>query len=331
MVNFGVYLPTFSDHVYSKDLYELNLRTALLAEDLGYNSLWAPDHLQGFTSIVKVGREVHLLECMTLLSSLASLTKKLLIGPSVACALFRNPALLAKMAATLDVISGGRLVLGIGAGWRREEFIGYGYGWESFDSRFSKTKEAIEIVKRLWMEPKVSFKGRYYKMVDGELYPKPIQKPRPPIWLGGVGPKILRLLSEVDGWLAPPLNIEDFKGRLEGFKDKPFYKALELYTCIDLEEDKALVRCREAVENWFGKPLEYVAKYEAKVPLPSGITVRYGATVGNPDRCIKDLEAYIKAGVQHFILHFMPLEETPNQMKLYAEKVIPYIKQNFAP
>ena len=329
MVNFGLYLPTFSDHVYSRALYELNLQTALSAESLGYDSLWAPDHLHGFTSVIKIGREVHLLECMTLLSALASVTKKPLIGPSVACALFRNPALLAKMSATLDVISGGRLVLGIGAGWRREEFIGYGYGWEGFDVRFNKTREAIEIVKRLWMEPKVSFKGEYYRMVDGELYPKPLQKPRPPIWLGGAGPKILRLLREVDGWLAPPLNIEDFKSRLKAFEGRPLQKALELYTCIDLKEDRALERCRKAVEKWFGKPLEDVVRYEAKVPLPSGITVRYGATVGSPDRCIEDVEAYVKEGVQHFILHFMPLEETPEQMKLYAEKVVSYIKQNF--
>jgi len=331
-IKFGVYLPTFSRVKTGRDLWNFCLESALIADKLGFESIWAPDHLLGFDSVERIGEpSIDMLESFTTMTALAQATRSVKIGFSVLCLLFRNPALTAKMAATLDVISNGRLLFGLGAGWRKDEFKSYGYVWKPLKERLEESIEAAEIIKRCWTMDKVYFKGKYYNIDGCEVKPKPLQNPNPPIWFGGVGLKALEGFMRInpDGWLAPPLRLEDLKYRIDAFnmKDRGLTIAMEMYTSIDVASDKALEKARRSVERWFGDSAEKVAEYDTSVQLPGGITVRYGATIGSPDHCIDVISRYAEIGVSHFVLHFMPLEDTVEGLKMYAEKVIPYFSR----
>ncbi|MEM1569617.1 MAG: LLM class flavin-dependent oxidoreductase [Candidatus Bathyarchaeia archaeon] len=329
---FGVYLPTFSRVKTERELWNMCLESALTADKLNFTSILAPDHLLGFDSVERVGEpSIDMLESFTTIAALAQATKKVKIGFSVLCLPFRNPALTAKMAATLDVISNGRLIFGLGAGWREDEFKSYGYTWRTLKERLEESIEAAEIIKKCWTMDKVYFKGRYYNIEGCEVKPKPLQKPTPPIWFGGVGPKAIEGLMRINpnGWLSPPLRLEDLKYRVERFHmvERGLTIAMEMYTSIDVTSDGALEKARKAVEKWFGDPAEKVAEYNTSVQLPGGITVRYGATIGSPEDCIDVIARYAEAGVNHFILHFMPLEDTVEGLKMYAKKVVPYFSE----
>ena len=126
-----------------------------------------------------------------LLSALSTELKKMKIGQIVTCNSYRNPALLAKMVATLDVITNGRAELGIGAGWFKEEYIAYGYQYSSDVERIMQLKESIQIIKKLWIQKIANFQGKYYSVNNATSYPKPVQKPHPTIMVGGSGEKYL--------------------------------------------------------------------------------------------------------------------------------------------
>lgn len=331
-VEFGVYLPTFSRVRTGRRLWDMCLESALTADRLKFSSIWAPDHLLGFDSVERLGEpSIDMLESFTTMAALSQVTKNVRIGFSVLCLLFRNPALTAKMASTLDVISNGRLIFGLGAGWREDEFKSYGYRWRSLKYRLEESIEATEIIRKCWTMDKVYFKGRYYSIEGCEVKPKPIQKPTPPIWFGGVGLKAIEAFMRIspDGWLSPPLRLEDLKYRIEKFHmiERGLTIAMEMYTSVDITSDRALEKARKAVEKWFGDPAEKVAEYNTSVQLPGGIIVRYGATIGSPDDCIDVIARYVEVGVSHFVLHFMPLEDTTEGLKIYAEKIIPYFSE----
>lgn len=334
-LKFGVYLPTFSKNLGARELYEYNLKVARLIEDVGMDSIWAVDHLHAFDTVEKIEKSLNILESTTTLSALAALTKKIYIGTSVISAPFRNPALLAKIATTLDIISNGRLILGIGAGWRKDEFEGYGFKWEDTITRLRRTIEAIDVIKKFWTLPVVNHEGAFYQMKGGQLWPKPIQKPRPRIWFGGVGYKAIELAKYSDGWLAPPLNIEDLKERLERFKEwgielKSFDIGYELFTSVGLSREEAYKQGKAVLERWFGDPLDRIMTYNTEVQLPHGVKVRYGAVVGNVEDCVEGIMKFVRAGVSHFVLHFMPLENSHEGIKIYSEKIIPVVKEQLS-
>ena len=166
----GVFLPFYA--FKSPQTFERVRNVVLECERLGYDSIWLDDHLMyGKTPI---------LECWTTLSALASLTAKIRLGTMVLCNSYRNPALLAKMAATLDVISNGRLELGIGAGVQKDEHEAYGIPFPKPSERIERMKEAVEIIKKLWTEENANYQGKYYTVNEAVCLPKPLQKPHPP-------------------------------------------------------------------------------------------------------------------------------------------------------
>lgn len=138
-----------------------------------------------------------LLECWTSLSALATITSRLRIGTLVTCNSFRFPSLLAKMASTVDNISGGRLEFGISCGWFKQEHLAYGIRFSSFAIRIQQLREALQIIKKMWTEEISTFDGRYYRLENAINYPKPLQKPHPPIWIGGKNVELLKLAAEI--------------------------------------------------------------------------------------------------------------------------------------
>jgi probable F420-dependent oxidoreductase len=175
---------------------------ALRAEEIGFDSFWLPDHLI-FKNPIEQPHGPW--ECWSLLSAMAAVTNRLKLGTLVVCAGFRNPALLAKMADTVDEISGGRLILGLGAGWHEPEHQAYGY---PFENRFARFEESLQIIRPLLREGKLDHSGDFYTMRDAELRPRGPRPQGPPILIGALAtkPRMLRLTAEYadlwNGWLV---------------------------------------------------------------------------------------------------------------------------------
>jgi probable F420-dependent oxidoreductase len=168
---------------------------AELAEALGFYSVSFGDHLFVRVPHLSWGPQVPHLECFMTLSSIAASTRRVRLVPLVAVIPFRNPALLAKMTSTIDQISGGRLIAGLGSGWFRDEFEAYGYGSLSDGERIDRMAEGIRVLKAMWTEEKPSYRGRYYAIDKAYNSPKPVQKPHPPIMIGGAGKKVLEIAA----------------------------------------------------------------------------------------------------------------------------------------
>ena len=169
--------------------YKFSKSISIAADNIGFDSIYAYDHLIPY---YKNDVNKNIFECLTLLSSLTAITKRIKIGQIVTCNSYRNPALLAKIISTLDVISHGRSELGIGAGWYEREYESYGYDFPSHVTRIDQLDEALTIVKAMWSnERSPSFEGKYYTIKDAICNPKPIQKPHPINMVGGSGEKYL--------------------------------------------------------------------------------------------------------------------------------------------
>lgn len=173
--------------------YEAMTNVGLAAEKAGYDSIWVFDH---FHTVPTVEIETTF-EAWTITAGLARDTKTIKIGQMVTCNGYRNPALLAKIASTVDVMSHGRAICGLGAGWYEHEWLAYGYGFPETRDRMRAFREAVEIVVKMWTEEKATFKGEYYS-IDGAINePKGVQKPHIPLWLGGGGEKVtLKLVAQ---------------------------------------------------------------------------------------------------------------------------------------
>ncbi|HYK97229.1 MAG TPA: TIGR03560 family F420-dependent LLM class oxidoreductase [Candidatus Acidoferrales bacterium] len=168
-----------------------------MVDEAGFDHLWLFDHL------VAIHQEGPVFDGWTTLASVAERTKRVRIGLNVTGNLYRHPGLLAKIAVTVDHLSGGRLEMGIGAGWNASEFATYGMPFPtSARERIERLDEACQVLKALWTEPRASFDGRYYQLHDAICEPKPLQRPGPPLWIGGNGPKrTLRVAAKrADVW-----------------------------------------------------------------------------------------------------------------------------------
>ena len=171
---------------------------ARAAEKSGFDSFWVSDHFFGGPGGTP---DRNCLEAWTLLAALARDTTKIRLGVLVAAIQYRNPALQAKMAASVDHISGGRLEFGVGAGWKEDEYRAYGYDFPSAGDRVEQLRDGLEITRRLWQDDRATYHGKHYRIDDAVCAPKPTQRPRPPIWIGGSGPRVMRLAARyADGF-----------------------------------------------------------------------------------------------------------------------------------
>ncbi len=253
------------------------------AESTGFESLWLSDHF--FLRDDSVGTAC--LECWTALTALARDTKTLRLGPMVASQSYRNPALLANIAASLDHISDGRLYFGIGAGWKEVEYRAYGYDFPKPVVRIRQMDETIEIAKKMWTQEKATFKGKYHSVEDALCYPHPVQKPHIPIWVGGTGARLLKVSAKhADAvnfaWSQPP---EFFEERLKVLKNH----------CTKIGRDYDEIR------------------------KSAGLRVRF-TDDESPEVLAERLGEYVSLGIDHFILIFSYGEEI-DTMRLFMEEV----------
>jgi F420-dependent oxidoreductase-like protein len=182
---------------------------AQTAERSSFHSLWVYDHLQDYPSPA----HPEILEAFTLMSLLAGWTERIRIGAMVLCDAYRNPALTAKMAATLDRLTGGRLEFGYGAGWHASEYESYGYAFEPAADRIARMEEGLTVIKALWEGGPASFSGTYYRIRDAVCRPTPQQAPHPPITIGGGGEKLLlrAVARHADIWNYFPIPLAAYE------------------------------------------------------------------------------------------------------------------------
>ena len=288
---------------------------AITADNLGFDSIYAYDHLIPF---FKDDTEKNIFECFTLLSAAATITNKIKIGQIVTCNSYRNPALLAKMLSTLDVISNGRIELGIGAGWYEKEYVAYGYDFSTHITRIRQLDESISIIKELWTRRSASFSGRYYMLKDAICNPKPIQKPHPIIMVGGSGEKYL---LKVVAKHADRYN--NFFGSPDQLKKKI---AVLKEHCNTFRRDYKQIQHSVALPCIITESEVDVNQILARYKRNDKTTKQYlnylvgGITVGIPEKIIKGLNEYVELGITHFIIHFIGLNNSV--LKLFRSKVV---------
>lgn len=282
------------------------------ADDWGYDSLWNFDHFYP----IFVDPEGPCFEGWTTLSALAHATSHARIGHLVNGNTYRHPCVTAKMAATVDHISGGRLNLGIGAGWFELEHKAFGIDFKTVLGRLQALDEACRIIKGMFTQPRTTLHGKHYTVTDALGLPRPMQKPHPPIMIGGTGEKVLlRIVAEhADMWNASA--------------DAERMRAL-----IDVirRHGDAVGRDTDAIEKTVMMPLCYKAGAEREQMMQGLIAgmrqttpeaARESIMIGDRQECLDTIDRYTKAGVTHFIfMLFQPffLEE----VQAFAEEVMP--------
>lgn len=284
------------------------LAHARLAESLGYDSVWVEDHLR----VIAVPPGSPAYEGWTTLTALLAGTERIMAGPLVLAEGFRNPAWLASAAATLDHVSGGRLILGIGAGGYQAEFHSYGYEWLEGPERAARLGEALEVVSAMW--ERREFYGRYYSCDGTEDCPKPLQEPRPPIWVGGRGEELLKVAARhADAWNAPLLAPDEVAAKVERLRalcedlGRPL-PDITYYGPVWVDEDGD--RARGRVERALASDNRNVRLY-GRV-----------AIAGTPDEVIGRLKEYEEAGVSHLVCHFGRADVTTGT-EVFARAVLP--------
>ena len=291
-MEFGVCIPNFGKHANKEAIAKVALR----AEEEGYHSVWTTDHI-----IVPRKHSYpygNLFETIVSLAYIAAITKDIRLGTSVVVLPQRDPILTAKQLATIDNLSSGRLIVGVGVGWLKEEFE---YLKSEFRSRGRVCDEYIKLMKSLWRGDS-SFKGRYYSLKGFVFSPTPARPGGPPIWIGGASPPAIRRAALMgDGW--HPVGITP-----------------ELYKKLVAE-----IRSIRGNDN-FTKSIRLTVKLDGAggtYKSPTGETrVMLG---GRASDVIKQIEGYVEAGVEHFVVYFgdLRLEEYISKLKRFSSEVIP--------
>ena len=299
-VEFGVFSPQAGIS------YQALLERATLLERLGYHSMWLVDHMW-----TRAMPDLDHLECMAALSALAARTERLRLGVMVLCHSYRNPALLAKSLCTIDRISDGRVEIGMGAGWMEEEYRAYGYEFPPIGVRLKQLEETLQILKAMFTDKRANFEGRYHRVIDALNNPKPIQKPHPPITVGGSGEKVmLRLVARyADRWNIPS-GYRGLDDKLMAFKAHCQTVGRALDT---IEISEQLLVC-------IGRSEEEV---EQKWKLAKGLKpFVYTGIKGTPAQIIDALNQRVGKGITMFTIFFSDFAP-PETIELFAREVMP--------
>jgi F420-dependent oxidoreductase-like protein len=288
---------------------------ARACEEHGLEGLFRSDHYQSVFDLSGRGS----LDAWATLAALAAATERIRLGTMVSPATFRRPSVLARMVATVDHISGGRVELGLGAGWNQAEHDAHGFPFPGLDERMELLEEQLEIVHRQWTEEEFSFQGRHYRLERCRAEPKPLQRPRPPIVMGGgAGPRVAGLAARwADEYNTPFASVEQCRERRaaiaeacerEGREPIPF--SLMAACCVGRDEGEALERARRRLER------------SGRDDDPSVLLEQDNVLVGTVDRVIARLREYAEAGVERVFLQHLDHSDL-DMVRLIGEAVVP--------
>lgn len=259
-----------------------------------------------------------ILETWAVLTAVATQTKEVELGTAVSPIPRYNPAMLAKIVTTLDVISNGRTILGVGAGHYKPEFQENDFPWKKLDERIQMMHEGVEIMKKLWTRSRTTYLGKYFKVEEAPHEPKPVQKPHPPVWVGGNIPQIMSETAEIgDGWVPyhqTPQEYRDKWRKIEEMAEQAgrdpgeIEPAYFMETSIGLDEKATIEKAKPYVEVGHDRPFEEMDQHGA---------------YGSPDTVLGKIEKFEDAGVKHFVLVMVPQEDTLECIRLYGENILP--------
>lgn len=307
-VKFGLFLPQVGLS------FPMIRERAVLADRLGFDSVFFVDHMWS-----RGVPQLDHLEAWTAMTATAAVTERLRVGALVLCNSYRNPALLAKMASSLDVVSGGRLIFGLGAGWMEEEYHAYGYPFPSVRTRIEQLDESLELIKRMWSAPEATFEGRHYTVREAFNRPAPAQKPHPPILIGGAGEK--RLLAVVarhaDIWNCPNNHATALPERLAKLREH----------CARIGRDPAEIEVSEQCVIVLGRDdADFRQKWTAAEALLGQVfDLEKTAFRGTPERVVEQLQERVAQGVTFFTFLLGDFHARES-LELFAEKVMPKLK-----
>jgi len=327
----GVYLPQVSTS------FDGVSDVAHRAEELGFHSVWLSDHM------MPLMEERPLLECWTALSAVAAQTKAVKLGTIVMCNSFRHPSLLAKMSATLDVVSNGRLMLGMGAGYIEKEYKAYGFPFPPAKERIEQLSESLRILKLMWTENRASFEGKHYTIRNAICEPKPVQRPHPPILVGGTGKRISKVIAELADYCnLDRLTVEEvaaFLSRLRGICDEVGRPPQEVRASLcsdvfmgandeevtkkaDLGYERFIAMAEHARNDNIGL---YVDRFR---PCTREEYLRRRIS-GTPGQCIDTIAQYVKTGIDMFVIVFPDIMD-PEALRVFRDRVLRYFEESEA-
>jgi F420-dependent oxidoreductase-like protein len=314
-MRFGFQKPVFTFDYRDDDTSQIVdslKKLATTAENNGFDSFWVMDHFHQIPMIGKV--EEPMLESWSTLSVLAGLTTKIKLGTLVSGIMYRYPAILAKVAATLDVLSKGRLFMGIGAAWNEDESHAYGIHFPPAGERLSRLEEAIQIIRKMWTEePSASFNGKYYQIHNAYCNPKPIQKPSPPILVGGSGErKTLKIVAKYADACNLFGSAETVKRKLNILKDhcksvgRDYDSILKTKLGIIVVDDDKHMAEKKIKQIFKGMPEEQIREF---------------AIYGTPEDLLRQIELLEQVGIQYLIVDLDPSREL-EALDVFANKII---------
>jgi probable F420-dependent oxidoreductase len=313
--------------------FERVAEQAVRAERLGFDSVWVSDHF--FASLERYGGDgtrYGSLEPLTTLAALAPLTRRVRLGTLVLSAGFRHPAVLAKSATAIDRLSGGRLELGLGAGWFAGEYEAFGYGFDGTGARFGRLEETLEYLGALFGGEPASFRGRRFELREAYNRPSAVQLPRPPLLVGGKGgPRLLRIAARhADGWNAAwRWTVESYARRADAARE----------ACEAAGRDPAGFRLSLGLFAVVGEDeADLARRYELMVDrLPAGTggalgleTLRAECLAGTPEQVIERVAAFAAMGVSELVVSPAPVwfaMPDPSMLDLLAEAVLSALRE----
>ena len=307
-MKFGISNTSFVYPSGTGNVWEDTRTYAQRAEQDGFDSFWVMDHF--YQLPVHGSVEEPFLDAWTILPALAAVTSRIRLGAMVSPVGYRNPALLARMAASLDHISNGRMNFGFGAGGFQPEYQSYGFEFiEKKSVRLAQMKEALQLILGLWTEPCFTFHGKYFHVEDAILEPKPLQKPHPPLLIGGVGPKVtLRIIAELGAacnlW-GPP---DEFVKQRETLKRH----------CEEVGRDEATIE-KTTYDLAVCAPTEGELKEKVERLLPKGVEP-WMALVGTPSQLVDVVGEYERVGADHLCIDFTGND--PESYELFVNEVM---------
>jgi probable F420-dependent oxidoreductase len=311
---FGIAARNFTAYPEMPDVQAL-VEYGVKMEELGFDSLWVWDHI-----LLGVEPNFPIVESLTLLTAIAARTTKIKLGTGILVLPLRNPVVLAKQLSTMDLLSNGRLIMGMASGWYKREFDAVGV---PFEKRGKIMDENLEIMTRLWTENMVKGEWMRHQIPAGVMYPKPAQKPRPPILIGGYVDRVLkRAAVDGDGWLTYFYRPESFAKSWAKIRDFAKEGGKDPNTLLNAAQLPIRIgKSRAAVESemmeWLGKEWDYASWSES---------TKDSAILGTVDECVEQLKAHLAVGVQKLI--FVPYRYEMEQIEIIAREIIPRLKNS---
>jgi F420-dependent oxidoreductase-like protein len=286
-----------------------------LIEDSGYDSIWVYDHFHTHPVVTQEST----FDAWTLMAALAAVTNRVRLGQMCTCALYRPPSLLAKMASNIDVISGGRLDVGIGAGWSKGEFEAYGYRFPPPGERLDMLEEAIQVLLAMWTQDEARFTGEHYSVNGAINRPRSIQKPHPPLWVAGGGEKrTLRLVAQYGDFANFGDNIDEFRHKSQVLAShceavgRPYDEiGRTIHRMSVIGRDETDLRRKLGIAaGRRSSTAEEFAKEHFAVTLP---------------QAVEEMGEFIAEGCTDMILYFYDMGEG-DSLELFASEVMPQLR-----